>query len=60
MIDHVTQHPQEEEQLDEGTPLLDVNECEPEPPGSYYYDDSSNYEIYSEDDSEGTDSQASD
>lgn len=60
MIDHVTGHPQDEKKRDEETPARGVNESENDPPGSYYYDDSSNYEIYSDDDSEVDDSQVSD
>ena len=55
MMDHVARHSKEEETRSGSKPARKVNEDDQSVEGSYYYDDSSNYEVYQDDDADADD-----
>jgi hypothetical protein len=60
MMDHVTRQSKHDDKQRGIDPVRDVNQREEKPQASYYYDDSSNYEVYRDDDSEADDSPEND
>jgi len=55
-MDHVTRQTKDEDKSSGSKPSVDVNEGDDNSQASYYYDDSSNYEIYRDADNDEDDS----
>jgi hypothetical protein len=60
MMDHVTRHSQDDDPQPGSKPPRNVNEYEESGEGSYYYDDSSNYEVYRDEDDKADDCSVTD
>ena len=55
MMDHVACHSKDEDKRTGSKPRQSVNESDESIEGFYYYDDSSNYELYQDEDDDAED-----